>query len=146
MTCSFCGTEIDSSAARLACSACGLSGGGCRRIRCPECGFEHPEEPGFVSALRGWWRRRRNSTACEDQLPDDAPRPLSRLRPGARALVVDLDRSDVVRARKLVSLGVAPGVSVEMERQRPLVVFNVGRTQLAFDAALAAAVLVRPEL
>jgi Fe2+ transport system protein FeoA len=139
MTCSFCGIEIDAGAARLACSACGLAGG-CRRVRCPSCGFEHPEEPGWVDAVRTWWRRRRPEVADD---PGDAVRPLSRLRPGQRAVVADLDRSDPVRARKLVSLGVAPGVELRVDRMRPLVVFTLGRTQLAFDSALADAVLVR---
>ena len=51
MNCPFCGKEIDEATAREKCQHCTLFGG-CRNLRCPNCGYEVPEEPGFVKWLR----------------------------------------------------------------------------------------------
>jgi Fe2+ transport system protein FeoA len=49
-----------------------------------------------------------------------------------------------VQTRKLMGLGVLPGVVLELRRRRPLVVFRLGFAQFALDPALAGAIRVRP--
>jgi len=53
MTCPYCRREFDADQARDACKGC-RSGGGCRNVKCPYCGYETPREPRWI----GWLRRR----------------------------------------------------------------------------------------
>jgi len=57
--CAFCGTEFDEETAVHACRSCTFFGTGCKRVKCPNCGYEMAAEPGFVRRLREWWRGRR---------------------------------------------------------------------------------------
>ena len=50
-TCPFCGTTFDEDAASKTCSTCSAFGG-CRKIKCPHCGYEMPREPAFLRWLR----------------------------------------------------------------------------------------------
>ncbi len=54
MTCGFCGAPIDESLARHACASCPLGKDGCRRLRCPRCGYENPETPAIFRRLTAW--------------------------------------------------------------------------------------------
>jgi ferrous iron transport protein A len=67
---------------------------------------------------------------------------LADLRVGDRAVVQRLDAPRGADLRKLLALGLLPGVEVEIERCWPAVVLRMGRAQLALDAELAEAVLV----
>ncbi len=51
MECYLCHRTFDEAAAEAACRGC-LSGGGCRKIRCPHCGGEMPREPRSATWLR----------------------------------------------------------------------------------------------
>ncbi|MCE5280047.1 MAG: hypothetical protein ABFD92_11850 [Planctomycetaceae bacterium] len=57
MICSFCGKEFDEAAARKSCGGCSLMGG-CRKLKCPHCDYEMPEEPRLVKWLRKLWKKR----------------------------------------------------------------------------------------
>jgi hypothetical protein len=50
MKCSLCGFEFNESDAGAACRGCVMSKG-CGLVRCPNCGFEMPKEPGWLRAL-----------------------------------------------------------------------------------------------
>ena len=134
MTCSFCGAELDPVAARRACDACSLSGGGCRSVCCPRCGYEMPEEPPLLVRLRAWFGRRPPARV--------GVMTLAEMAPGERGKVVKLDGRDASRTRKLMALGVLEGARVELERTRPSLVFRTGYTQLAVDETLAASIVV----
>ena len=56
MNCPFCQREFDETRLPEACKAC-PSGGGCRHVRCPYCGYEMPREPGLVKHLRNLFRK-----------------------------------------------------------------------------------------
>ncbi|MBM4016775.1 MAG: hypothetical protein FJ288_00355 [Planctomycetes bacterium] len=62
MTCPFCGKEFGEAAARTACAGCSLVGG-CRKVKCPHCGYEMPEETRLVRAIRRWRSRRHDRSA-----------------------------------------------------------------------------------
>lgn len=54
MICGFCSMEIDEKEARHACAACPLHKNGCKRLKCPRCGYENPETPAFIRRLAEW--------------------------------------------------------------------------------------------
>jgi len=56
MRCDFCGREFDEGAAEEACAACTLFGG-CKKVKCPHCGYEMPRETRLVKAIRRWRAR-----------------------------------------------------------------------------------------
>jgi len=50
--CTFCGHAVEEEFARERCRNCALFAG-CRKVRCPRCGYESPEgAPGLVKWLR----------------------------------------------------------------------------------------------
>lgn len=51
--CPFCGREYDEAAAQKACGTCSLFGG-CKKLKCPHCGYEVPAEPRMVK----WFKER----------------------------------------------------------------------------------------
>lgn len=54
-TCSFCGYRFTEEERSVTCTRCSLFGaGGCRKVRCPRCGYEMPAAPrlpGLVAKL-----------------------------------------------------------------------------------------------
>ena len=69
---------------------------------------------------------------------------LAHMRAGQDGTIVDLDRCEPVKLRKLLSLGLVPGARVRVERHQPSVGFWLGRTQFAIDAAMAESIHVLP--
>ena len=51
MNCSFCGKGFDEQLARKSCQACAMFGG-CRKLKCPHCGYEVPPEPASLRWVR----------------------------------------------------------------------------------------------
>ena len=51
MKCSFCGKEFDEESARKDCHTCAVFSG-CRKLKCPHCGYEMPREPRLIRWLR----------------------------------------------------------------------------------------------
>jgi len=52
MKCTLCGFEFEEKDAGAACGGCPLSRN-CELVRCPNCGFEMPVEPGWIKKLFG---------------------------------------------------------------------------------------------
>ncbi len=57
MNCDFCGLGFDVTTSREGCAACSAWGGGCKYVKCPRCGYEMPELPGWVQKLRSFLNR-----------------------------------------------------------------------------------------
>jgi ferrous iron transport protein A len=68
--------------------------------------------------------------------------PLATLAPGQRATIRRLAAEKPSDLRKLLALGLLPGVELEVERRWPAVVLKLDCATVALDAALAGAVLV----
>ena len=51
MLCVFCNHEFDEETAGVSCKTCSLMGG-CKRVKCPRCGYESPKETGVVKWIR----------------------------------------------------------------------------------------------
>jgi Fe2+ transport system protein FeoA len=64
------------------------------------------------------------------------------LEPGSRATVHRLASANGADLRKLLALGMLPGVELEAERRWPAVVVRMGFATVALDAKLAEGVVV----
>jgi Fe2+ transport system protein FeoA len=82
---------------------------------------------------------------CPIALTLALPETLATLEAGARATVHRLASTNSADLRKLLALGVLPGVELEVERCWPAVVVRMGYATLALDSALAEGVVVSRE-
>jgi hypothetical protein len=55
VVCGFCGRAFVEDRGQAGCGACPLMGG-CRWVRCPHCGYENPETPGWMRRVAAWVR------------------------------------------------------------------------------------------
>ena len=69
--------------------------------------------------------------------------PLCELSPGDRGMVAYLRTGDSRRLQKLLTLGVLPGVEVEMLQRFPSFVFRIGHSQMAVDREMAEGIQIR---
>jgi len=69
--------------------------------------------------------------------------PLCELSPGDRGRVAYLRTGDSQRLQKLLTLGILPGVEVEMLQRFPSFVFRIGHSQMAVDREMAEGIQVR---
>ena len=68
--------------------------------------------------------------------------PLADLAAGQKATVRRLAAGSPADLRKLLALGLLPGVELEVERRWPAIVLKLDCATVALDAALAAGVIV----
>ncbi len=52
-TCGFCGSEFREDRSQATCQACPLSTA-CGLVRCPNCGYENPRSPAWVTRIKKW--------------------------------------------------------------------------------------------
>lgn len=57
MICPFCQKTFTEQDSQKVCGHCSLTGG-CKKVKCPYCGYETPVETGLVKALRRWKEKR----------------------------------------------------------------------------------------
>lgn len=69
-------------------------------------------------------------------------KPLSKLKPGQRQCVIDFADLEERHIQKLLSLGVFPGVYVEVLQVSPTLVIRYEHTQLALDHEIASHIYV----
>jgi len=67
---------------------------------------------------------------------------LSELKPKQKGIIADLNTSDKNILKKLMSMGILPGLPLEVVQTFPSYVFKVGYTQVAVDKTIAEAILV----
>lgn len=72
------------------------------------------------------------------------PQRLAGLAEGEGATIVRLAARNAGELRRLLALGLLPGVELAVERRWPAIVLRVGFATLALDAAMAEAVIVVP--
>jgi len=56
ITCNFCGHSFNETDSISACKGCPMSKS-CNKHKCPNCGFEVPQEPGIIKLLRKWGQK-----------------------------------------------------------------------------------------
>lgn len=141
--CGLCGRVVAAPETRQACAGCGLAGG-CRRWKCPHCGYENPAEP----ALLRWWRRvrrRLGAGAAAGSLPaaragDCGPLTLADGVEHREGIIVGLHAAVAADLRRLTALGLVPGTQLRLLRRRPAFVFQIGNSRFAVDRHLAKAI------
>jgi len=69
--------------------------------------------------------------------------PLCELSPGERGRVAYLRTAEQARLQKLLTLGILPGVEVEMVQRFPSFVFRIGHSQMAVDREMAEGIQIR---
>lgn len=108
----------------------------------------------LASGLRTWMRRlasdvcergRRSPDAEGDCRADCESVSLAELRPGAGGTVSCLEEPASRPSRKLASMGLLPGVPLELLQDRPVYVVRVRHTRYALDTELAGRVRVMPD-
>lgn len=67
---------------------------------------------------------------------------LSELEPLKPAVISSIDMEDKPTLKKLMALGVLPGVSVKILQQSPSYVFEAGNTKIAADEKIASSIKV----
>lgn len=70
--------------------------------------------------------------------------PLSSAQLGTTLIVADLHTLDDAGLRKLMALGVMPGVEVVLEQRFPSYILKVGRTRAALDQGTVGHIFVKP--
>ena len=148
MKCSMCSIEFEEKEAKKSCAACMLLGK-CTLLRCPGCGYEMPPESKWLKSL--FANAGSESFSCLDISPngdncgdgnDAGLSSLTSLKVNARAVVSSIKADNPRDMKKLVSLGILPGVEITLLQKYPSYVFNVWRTQFAVDEELAGCIYV----
>lgn len=141
--CSLCGLKYSEAEAKRPCRGCPLDSR-CHLLCCPNCGYQTPTEPRWLIALQDWWQNRKNLPPTVVLTREQATtRALTLLEPGQIAEVVELCPPDDTTLRKLVALGLLPGVRLTLLRRFPCYLLQLGHAQLAMDQQLASTILVR---
>ena len=68
---------------------------------------------------------------------------LELLHPGERGVITSFINKDETLIKKLMAIGLIPGVSITLEQRFPSFVVKVGNTHLALDQEIARAIYVR---
>ncbi len=134
MKCALCGLEFSEAEARRPCKSCPV-GQACDLVCCPNCGYQAPREPKWLSRWRLRWRPR---LGAQDGT-------LATLGPGVETEIISVRPRDKRTLHKLTALGLLPGVRVRLLRKFPCYLIELGHVQIALDKELASAILVRPD-
>jgi rubredoxin len=57
MKCTLCGYRFREEEGKAACRGCPLAAA-CNKVKCPNCGFDVPVEPGLVKLFKAWRRQK----------------------------------------------------------------------------------------
>ena len=69
-------------------------------------------------------------------------RNLIELKQGQKGFVAELNTADESILKKLMSMGILPGMPLKVIQTFPSYVFQVGYTQVAVDKTIASAIIV----
>jgi len=137
LSCPFCGFEFEREDT-LCHHGCPL-GPICRLIRCPNCQYEHAEQPESA----GWWQRwlfRRRATEAE---PHARVITVPELEVGEQVTVLCVGGDRAAQKNALAVYGIVPGAEVTLLQRIPSFVLAVGQTELALDPGIAREILVQ---
>lgn len=67
---------------------------------------------------------------------------IAKMKNGEEGIIAELDTKDDSILRKLMAMGILPGMNLKMIQTYPTFVFQVGYTQLAVDKEIAFVILV----
>jgi len=68
--------------------------------------------------------------------------PITALKSGEEGIISELNTNDKSILRKLMAMGILPGMKLRMIQTFPSFVFQVGYTQVAVDKEIASVIIV----
>lgn len=68
--------------------------------------------------------------------------PITSIKKGEEGIIAELNTNDKSILRKLMAMGILPGMNLKMIQTFPSFVFQVGYTQVAVDKEIASVILV----
>ena len=160
MKCSLCGFLFEESSAASCCGSCPMNSN-CKLIKCPRCGFETPPPPQWAETLviftKGYYRKCRNKAGaffrrklCEKEERRQEEEhtvnflSLSNLKQGEEGEISNLSSQDRLMLRKMMAMGMFPGVTIKMEQRFPTYLLRVGESQVTIDENIAGLIQIRP--
>ncbi len=141
--CALCGMEFSETEAKRPCQGCPL-GSSCNLICCPNCGYQTPEEPQWLTRLQRWWQNRKNpQKTCAVGAGTALTQTLAVFEVGQMGEIVEVCPPDDMTQRRLMALGLLPGVQLTLLRNFPCYLLQIGHAQIALDRKLAETITVR---
>lgn len=67
------------------------------------------------------------------------------LNPGERGIVTRIKTKDEAIIKKLIAMGITPGIFITLEQRLPSFVIKAGNTRLAIDKEIASTIYLRIE-
>jgi Fe2+ transport system protein FeoA len=141
--CQLCGLEYQEQDGRASCAGCAMSSG-CGLVKCPNCGYENPKEPSLYRLLARRKDKMKASAALSAR-DETAVSDIASLRKGMRGQIARIDQTNKTRLRKLLVMGLLPGVHVELLQRFPSYLVKAGHTQIAIDNEMARGIYVRTD-
>ncbi|HNV87083.1 MAG TPA: FeoA family protein [Candidatus Omnitrophota bacterium] len=161
MKCSLCGFEFQENEGRSVCEGCVLAKS-CSLIKCPRCHFELVPD----SEVTQWERKLslgaiiRSFLSRRKGVPGETPAraasgpseilkcgekviPLPDLQPNNRGKIAGIGFCDRNALRKMMVMGVFPGVEIELIQRFPSCVFRIGQSRFTVDRELASLIHVK---
>ncbi|MBI4973224.1 ferrous iron transport protein A [Candidatus Roizmanbacteria bacterium] len=120
MKCTLCGNQFEWKEKDIVCSGCPFEPE-CKLIRCPRCGFEWP--------LTGYDK--------------SVTVPLSHMKLGESGQIVNICTLKTEHVKKIISLGLMPGMNVRLIRTFPTLLCQIEYSQFALDREIASYVVVK---
>ncbi|PIZ62567.1 hypothetical protein COY16_04015 [Candidatus Roizmanbacteria bacterium CG_4_10_14_0_2_um_filter_39_13] len=119
MKCKLCGYQFDIKQAVQSCASCPLTKN-CPLVRCPNCNYEWPLDSEESNKLV----------------------PLTSLKKGEKGKISTICTSQTEYLKKIISMGIMPGMTIEMIRRFPTLLCQIGFSQFALDDEIAKYILV----
>lgn len=119
MKCKLCGYQFNKKQAIQSCASCPLTFN-CPLVKCPNCNYEWP-----------YHSEEKNKLA-----------PLISLKGGEKGIIDSICTSQTEHLKKIISLGIMPGLTIEMIKRFPTLLCQIGFSQFALDDEIAKYILV----
>jgi Fe2+ transport system protein FeoA len=140
-TCPLCGFAYEPGGDACQASGCPLATSSCRKLHCPRCGYDVPDES--ASVLARWVRRMFSGNGVDGRPSADGVRRLVDLPAGTKATVERIEGPPALVAQ-ITAQGLVAGTTLELRQRRPGFVVEIGETTLAMERGVAAGIWVRP--
>lgn len=160
--CKLCGQQFSKEKAERACEHCFLHAN-CHLIKCPNCGYEFPEEPSWLAKIFRTNRAAGGESGAHESVNElqepelnrvkvdlqlfaksvPGELPLARLGCGYSAFISRIETKDRTTLKKLMALGFLPGCEVRVQQRFPAYVIELGNSQYAIDKYVAEQILVQ---
>jgi len=134
--CNFCGYRFSEGHGITGCKGCPVNKT-CGKCKCPNCGYEIPQKPGLLKFFKKYGKK-----TATGPCSNCSTTPLTSMQVGQTGTIAKLDTKDGNTLRKLLAMGILPGMTIKMIQNFPAYVLQVGYTQVALDKETAQVIMV----